>query len=311
MKNRDLSLLQTRMSSLSLRTPWVMGSGVFGYGFELKGIVDYNYIGAIITKTVTLNPRLGNDPPRLYETPYGLLNTIGLANIGIERFKEEAYKEIEGIKKDNPDLVFILSIGGESVDEYLEMMDKASSLTCFSAYELNVSCPNVALGGKNLSQEPETLFDLIKKAKASSILPIIIKISPESQITDISKGCERAGADILTISNTFVGTALTWPSLKFVLSRPTGGYSGEGIFPLALARVYMVRSVVNLPVIASGGLTNLRSAASFISVGADAVTIGSSLFKDYELPKKLSLALLTYLEERSITLTVLKGSAKP
>jgi len=288
-----------------------MGSGVFGYGYELKGIVDYNYIGAITTKTITLNPRLGNDPPRLYETPHGLLNTIGLANIGIERFKSEAYKEIEGLKEEYPHLVFILSIGGESIDEYLEVMDRASSLTCFSAFELNVSCPNVNLGGKNLSQEPETLFDLVRKTKALSNLPVIVKISPESQITDISMGCEEAGADILTISNTFIGTALIWPSLQFVLSKPTGGYSGEGVFPMALARVFMVRQAVNIPIIASGGLTGIRSATSFIAVGADAVTIGSSIFKDYELPKKLSLALLTYLEEYGITLQDLLGSVKP
>ncbi|MBN1232172.1 MAG: hypothetical protein JXA60_02315 [Candidatus Coatesbacteria bacterium] len=297
--------LSTNLGKLKLKTPWIMASGTFGYGYELKEVTDYRFIGAITTKTITRKTKAGNLPPRLFQINKGLLNTIGLANAGMEDFKDGIFPLLKDIE---PRL--ILSIGGESVDEYLEVIENLEGLKKVSAIELNVSCPNIDISGKNLCQSPDRLSSLVKLARGITSKPIIVKITPnEINTAGISNLCISAGADILNISNTFTGTFLTFPDLKFVLSRPLGGYSGKPVFPISLAKVWQTRQELNSPIIASGGVEDLKSAISFLAVGANAVSIGTGIFKDYGLPKKLSLGLLTYLKKRDITIDKLIGIA--
>lgn len=260
--------------SLSLKNPVMIASGTGGYGEPYDGLVDLSRIGAFVTKGISLLPREGNPPPRLAETSCGLLNAIGLANIGIDLFLEEKLPCLM-----DRGVTTIVNFFGETEEEYEEMASRLSQTSGISALEMNVSCPNVKKGGMAFGIDPEILFLLVKKVRKECDLPLFVKLSPN--VTDISlvaRAAEEAGADALTVANTFTGMAVDAVTRRPFLANITGGLSGPAIKTLTMRLVWETVRSVRIPVIAVGGIMEPTDAIEYMIVGAKAVQIGTANF---------------------------------
>lgn len=268
--------LGVRIGALRLANPVLTASGTFGYGDEYAHVLDVRSLGAVVTKTVTLAPRAGNPPPRLAETAGGLLNSIGLENVGLERFRAEKLPALRALGAS-----VIVSLGGETADELGTLLDALGGARGIAAFELNFSCPNVAAGGARYWADPARLEATLAALRPRTRRPLIAKLSPDvTDIRDTARACEAGGADALTCVNTFVGMALDLESLRSKLGRATGGLSGPAIKPLALARCHDAACAVRIPVIGSGGITSGRDALEFIAAGATAVQVGTATFAE-------------------------------
>ena len=264
--------LQTTVGPLVLRNPIIMASGTFGWGWELRDLVDYSKLGGVIAKTVTLHPRKGNPPPRTCETASGVLNSIGLPNGGIEQFLRVGLPYLAGLPTCR-----IASIAGETVGEFAELASQISAHGGVDALEVNVSCPNVKKGGLTFGCDAEATKAVTAAVRAATRLPIIVKLTPNvTSIAQIAAAAESGGADILSGINTLVAMAVDWRKRCPVLGNITGGLSGPAVKPVALKMVWDMVKAVKIPVIGVGGITSGTDVLEFMTVGARAVEVGTA-----------------------------------
>ena len=268
--------VSVRLGSLELRTPVLTGSGTFGYGDEYAHVVNLGAIGGVVTKTVTVAPRPGNPPPRVAEVTGGMLNSIGLENVGLELFRSEKLPRLRSLKA-----TVISSVGGETPDDLATLVAALAHEPGVGAFEINFSCPNVAAGGARYWAEPARLEATMIRLRVLTTRPLIAKLSPDvTDIRDTARACERGGADAITCVNTFVGLAIDLDRMRSRLGRATGGLSGPAIKPLALARCHEAASAVRIPIVGSGGIMSGRDALEFIAAGATAIQVGTATFAE-------------------------------
>ncbi|MFH1258814.1 MAG: dihydroorotate dehydrogenase [Elusimicrobiota bacterium] len=296
-KEIDLSIT---LGKLKLRNPVLAASGTFGYGTEYSELVKVSELGGVVAKTVTLESRLGNPPPRLAETPSGLLNCIGLDNVGWEVFRSEKLPALRKLGT-----AIIVSIAGRTKEEFVSLAKNVSREKGVAAIELNLSCPNVEYAGEKelcFAQDVQATRQIVKSVRLAAKLPLIAKLSPNvTDIGEIAKVCEKAGADILSLVNTFLGMAIDVQKRKPKLSVITGGLSGPAIRPLALRCVWQVSQVCSLPIIGLGGIQDTNSALEFIFAGASAVAVGTANFIDPQTALKIKEGIKSYMQNNGIS----------
>ena len=257
---------------LRLKNPVMTASGTFGYGEEFADLFDLRTLGAIVVKGISLRPRGGNPSPRVVETPSGMLNAIGLQNIGIERFLSE---KLPRVRRLGPPIV--VNVLGFSTGEYCDLVSALDGEEGVSAIELNVSCPNVSHGGVAFGTDPAVLEGLVGAVRARTELPLIVKLSPNvSDIREIAKAAARAGADCLSLINTITAMTIDVDTMRPVLANVTGGLSGPAIRPIAVRMVWEASRSVDIPVIGIGGIMDARDALEFILAGASAIQVGTA-----------------------------------
>lgn len=268
--------LSVDLGGLRMINPVIAASGTFGYGLEYSSLVDLNCLGAFSTKGLSLKPKTGNPVPRVIETSSGMLNSIGLENIGIDAFLTEKLIKIKNI-----DTCIIVNFFGDTCYEYVEMARALSDVERLDALEMNVSCPNLDKGGLQFSSDPVVLAELVSAVRKATKKFLIVKLSPNvTDITLLARAAENSGADALSVCNTFVGMSIDLKTRKPHLANKTGGLSGPAIKPLALNLVYKTAQRVKIPVIGIGGITSSDDAIEFLLAGAKAVQIGTANFID-------------------------------
>jgi len=255
------------------KNPIIPASGTFGFGYEYAELYDINCLGSISCKGTTLNPRYGNPLPRIAECPAGLINSIGLQNPGVDKVISEELPKLDKVYSDQ----IIANVGGHSQFEYVETCKRLSKCDKVFAIELNISCPNVEGGGMAFGVDPDTAYTLVKAVKkACKTKPIIVKLSPNvTDIVKMAKAVEEAGADAISLINTLVGMRISLRTGQPIIAVKKGGYSGPGIFPVALRMVYEVSHAVSIPVIGMGGISNAYEVLEMMMAGASLVMIGS------------------------------------
>ncbi|MFH1287654.1 MAG: dihydroorotate dehydrogenase [bacterium] len=289
----DLSVV---IAGVKLKNPVIAASGCFGYGQEYAEIFDLNKLGGLVVKGISLKPQQGNKTPRIVETPSGMLNAIGLQNVGLEIFIKE---KLPFLRKLNTKI--IVNIYGKKIEEYAELAEKLSGEKGISFLEVNISCPNVEKGGMAFGHDPKVVSKLVKEVKKNSELPVIVKLSPNTdKIKEIAKSAEDAGADALSLINTVLGMAIDIDKRKPVLANVTGGLSGPAIRPIALHMVWQVARVINIPVIGMGGITNYSDALEFMIAGAAAVQIGTANFVNPMITLEIIAGIESYLKRNKI-----------
>jgi len=266
--------MTVNLAGIPLRNPVMTASGTFGYGEEFSEYVNLESIGAFVTKGLSLKPRAGNPTPRIVETPGGMLNAIGLQNVGIEAFIANKVPFLRTVKTPA-----IANYFGNTVDEYAEMTRRLDEIPELAALEINISCPNVKQGGIVFGTDPECAASVVAACRAVTIKPLIVKLSPNvTDVVSMARACEDAGADCLSLINTLTGMAIDLDRRKPVLANITGGFSGPAIKPIALRMVWQVARAVKLPIIGIGGIMNATDALEFILAGATAVQVGTASF---------------------------------
>lgn len=283
------------IAGVTLRNPVVTASGTCGYGKEYTPYYMPDQIGAVAVKALTLEPRQGNPPPRIAETPSGVLNAIGLQNPGVRYFIKN---ELPRLKKMNA--VIIVNIAGETIEEYCAVAEILSE-TAVDLFELNISCPNVKKGGAAFGTDPETVEMITREVKRFSSKPLIVKLSPNvADITVTAKAAEAGGADALSLINTLIGMRFDLAKRRPLLANGTGGLSGPAIFPVALRMVWQTRAVTALPVIGMGGVATAEDAAEMMIAGADAVGVGTAAFLNPRAPAEIGSGLEKFCEKNGI-----------
>ena len=278
-----------------MQNPVMTASGTFGYAEEFEKYFDLNRLGAIVVKTITRLPRAGNPPPRVAETPAGMLNAIGLQNVGIEGFIRE---KLPYLRRLAPPL--IVNVAGESVEDFRELTKRISDQAGVAGIELNVSCPNVA-GGLDFSTDPQLAYRVVKAAREATQLPLIPKLSPNvTDIVTIARAVAEAGADAISLINTLVGMAVDVRTRRPKIGNVTGGLSGPAIRPIAVRMVWQVARAVRLPIIGMGGIVTAEDALEFLIAGATAVAVGTANFIDPEAPVKIIEGLEQYCTANGI-----------
>jgi len=297
--------LSVNIAGIKMQNPVMVASGTFGFGNEYSSFYDINKLGALVTKGLTLLPKEGNPPPRIYETPAGMLNSIGLENPGLQKFVETEWPRLSKLK-----VPVIVNISGDTVEDYYNIAKQLSSLENLTALEVNISCPNVAKGGLAFGQDPESAFEVIKAVRQASDLPIIAKLSPNvSHIQDIAKAVVDAGANALSLINTLLGMAIDIHSEKPVFCRTFAGLSGPAVKPVALRMVWEAYESVQVPIIGMGGITSWQDAIEFILAGASAVAVGTANFVNPMAPIEIIEGIKTYLYLKEKNLQDLIGAA--
>ncbi len=289
--------LSIELFGIRFKNPVWVASGTFGYGLEAMEIYDISKLGAVVTKGISLRPREGNEPPRIVETPCGMLNSIGLQNPGVEGFLEKIYPKIKDV-----DTHFIANIFGETEEEYVEVCKALEEAEKVVAYELNVSCPNVKKGGIAFGHDPVTLGGLVEKVRSSVKKPVLVKLSPNvTDITEFAKVCVDSGADGLVLINTLLGMRINLRRERPDLSTKVGGLSGPAILPIAVRMVWEVyeRFGGQVPIIGVGGITTYEDALEHVYAGASAVQIGTANFYDPYAPLKVIEGIERFMKERN------------
>lgn len=297
--------LSVEIDKIKMRNPIMAASGTFGYGEEYRNYTPINRLGALITKGISLNPRLGNPPPRLAETTGGMLNAIGLENIGVDALIEEKAPRFK--KFGSP---VIVNIFGATLKEYEEVAKRLNKVEEVAGLEINISCPNIKRGGISFGTDPKEVFSVVSRVRKSSSLPILVKLSPNvTDITEIARSAEEAGADALSLINTLTGMAVDVETRTPKLGNITGGLSGPAIKPVALRMVWEVYNTVKIPVVGMGGICSAKDALEFIIVGASAVQIGTAQFINPKVTMEVIAGLKKYLRDHKInTIISLVGS---
>lgn len=300
MKNiriKNIVDLSIEIAGIRMKNPVLAASGTFGYGTEYLPLVSPSLFGAVITKTITLMPRAGNQPPRVCETPMGMLNSIGLANVGVEKFLAEKLPEL---LSHHP--VVIVNIAGNTMEEYAGLARMLDGHAGIAGIELNISCPNVKQGGVAFGSDPIQAAKLTALVKKSSHKPLIVKLSPNvSDISAIARAVEQAGADALSLINTLYGMAIDIEKQRPVLGNITGGLSGPAIKPVALFNVFKASRAVKIPVIGLGGIMTAGDAVEFLLAGASAVQIGTAGFVNPNTVKEIVNGLKDYCLKKRYT----------
>jgi len=284
--------LSVRIGELSLRSPIVLASGIVGYGTEYGPLIDLDAVGAVVLKTVTLEPRRGNRPPRLRETEGGLLNAIGLENVGLESFLEEKLPESAGLP-----VPLVASVGPSDADESARLAGAIGARDEVVAVELNISCPNVERARLPLWADPEGVLDVVTAAREATSKPVLVKLSPNvADIVSVALAAERAGADALVVANTLTGMRIDLERRAPALGNVTGGLSGPALLPVNLALVWKVSEAVAIPIVGSGGASTAGHVLEYMMAGATAVQVGTAIFADPRAPE-----LMAHDLERTMT----------
>ena len=289
-------MLTTRIHRLQLRNPVLTASGTFGYGEEYTDFMDLSKLGGIIVKGTTGTHREGNAYPRMAETPSGMLNAVGLQNKGVDYFVQTIYPRIKHF-----DTNLIVNVSGSTIDEYADVARKINLLENIPAIELNISCPNVKQGGMAFGTCPKAAGEVVRAIREIYKKTLIVKLSPNvTNISEIAMAVEAAGADAVSLVNTFLGMAIDAETRKPVLSTITGGLSGPAIKPIALRMVWQVKKAVKIPVIGLGGIMNAADAIEFMLAGASAVQVGTANFIDPAVSVKIVEGLAEWCERHSV-----------
>lgn len=284
--------LNVNINDLYLKNPVMTASGTFGYGLEFEDFIPIDEIGGIIVKGTTLNPREGNDYPRMVETAQGMLNCVGLQNKGVDYFCEHIYPQVNNINTN-----VIVNVSGSSPEDYAECAARIDALDNIPAIELNISCPNVKDGGMAFGVTCDGAASVVRAVRKCYNKTLIVKLSPNvTSITDIAKAVESEGADSVSLINTLMGTSIDIERRQFRLSIGTGGLSGPAIKPVALRMVYQVAKAVKIPVIGLGGISCASDAIEFLMAGATAIQIGTANFLDPEVTIKVRDGLNEWLD---------------
>lgn len=308
MKTKTSVNMAVNLGRLQLKNPVMTASGTFGYGEEYADYVDLNRIGAIVVKGLSLKPRLGNPPPRIMETAGGMLNAVGLQNIGVDAFIEEKLPFLQKF-----DVKVIANIYGESYDEYKNVAKKLSSAKGVHALEINISCPNVKKGGLSFGSDPKIAAIVTRKVKDETDLPVIVKLTPNvTDIAAVAEAVEKAGADIISLINTITGMSVNLKTKTSHLKNITGGLSGPAIKPIALRMVWQVLQRVSVPVIGIGGIMTAQDALEFLILGAKAVQIGTANFINPHATIDILEGIRNYLRSNKIKdINQIIGTFKP
>ena len=289
--------LKVNFLGKEFKNPVIPASGTFGFGYEFSDLYDINILGSISIKGTTLEPRYGNKLPRIAECQAGLINSIGLQNPGVDKVVSEELIKLDKVYEDQ----IIANVGGHSVYEYVETVKKFNDSDKVFAIELNISCPNVTGGGMAFGVDPDTAYELVKSVKEVSKKPIIVKLSPNvTDVVAMAKAVEKAGADAISLINTLVGMRLDLRTGRPIIANVKGGYSGPGIFPVALRMVYEVSHAVDLPIIGMGGISNAYDVLEMIWAGASLVMVGAQNLIDPYACKKIIEDLPKVLDEYNI-----------
>jgi dihydroorotate dehydrogenase (NAD+) catalytic subunit len=281
---------------LTIKNPVMAASGTFGYGEEYAPYYDINRVGAVIVKGVSLEPRAGNPPPRIMETPCGMLNAIGLENPGVKIFIKE---KLPFLRQYN--VAVIVNVFGETLDEYKQVVEIVSETEGVHGLEINISCPNVKKGGIVFGADPDMAYEITKEVKSATNLPVIVKLTPNvTDICVIAESVQAAGADAISLINTLTGMSVDIEQRIPHLANITGGLSGPAIKPIALRMVWQVAKKVTVPVIGVGGITNARDAMEFLVVGARAVQIGTAHFINPHAAVDIVEGMADYFSEHDI-----------
>lgn len=288
--------LSTTLCGIALRTPIIAAAGTYAYGIELKDVVDLGKIGAIITKGLSREPMAGNRAPRLIETESGMMNSVGLQNIGVKAFIADKLPALRSLGTP----VFA-NVFGYAVEDYAEVLCALESAEGIAGYELNVSCPNTAHGGMFFSNDPVLLSEVVTAARRIAKRPLIVKLSPNvARIEPIARAAADAGADAISLVNTFVALSIDVHTRKPRLGNGFGGLSGPAIKPIALRMVYEAAQAVKIPVIGLGGIATGMDAAEFLIAGASAVEVGTASFWDPSAPVRIAEELDAFLVKEKI-----------
>lgn len=288
--------MSVEIAGLKLRNPVMTASGTFGYGEEFSRYVDLETIGAFVTKGLSLKPRAGNPTPRIVETPGGMLNAIGLQNVGIDAF---IAKKVPFLRTVNTPA--IANFFGYTPDEYAELAARLDGIPEVSGLEVNISCPNVKQGGIVFGTDPGCAASVVAACRAATKKPLIVKLSPNvTDIVEMAKACEGAGADALSVINTLTGMAIDLERRRPVLANVTGGLSGPAIKPVALRMVWQVARAVKVPVIGIGGIMSATDALEFMLAGATAIQVGTASFVNPSAAQEIAEGMEKWLSERGI-----------
>lgn len=291
-----MAKLGVNIGKLSLKNPVMTASGTFGYGLEFADFIDLNELGGFIVKGTTLNPREGNDYPRMAETPSGMLNCVGLQNKGVDHFCKEIYPQLEHL-----DTNVIVNVSGSTLEDYVECASRINALPHVPAIELNISCPNVKAGGMAFGVTPEGAASVVKAVRQAYDKTLIVKLSPNvTSIADIAKAVEAEGADSVSLINTLMGMSIDIERRCSRLSIGTGGLSGPCVKPVALRMVWQVAQAVNIPIVGLGGIMNATDAIEFIMAGATAIEIGTANFIDPAVTIKVVNGINEWLDNHGV-----------
>lgn len=288
--------LRVSIGSLNLRNPIMTASGTFGYAREFEPYVNLHRLGAVVVKGISLKPRPGNPPPRIVETSAGMLNAIGLENVGVDRFITDKMKSLQDIN-----VPVIVNILGDTLEEYSEIAARLSDVKGVAAIEVNISCPNVKKGGVAFGTDPKMAFSVTQAVKKNATVPVIVKLSPNvTDITSIASAAENGGADAVSLINTLIGMAIDHRSRRPCLANVIGGLSGPAIKPVALRLVFQVAQVVSIPVIGIGGIETAEDVVEFMLAGATAVQIGTANFINPRASEDAVEGLGRYVSEQKL-----------
>lgn len=296
MTARDASPLAVRVGTLALRSPLLTASGTFNLKADLSRVVDVSRLGGIVTKTVTPRRRLGNPPHRVAEVPGGLLNSIGLMNEGADGFLEKEFAAYR-----DADTNRIVNIGGDDADDFATMAERFGAMPEVDALEINVSCPNVKKGTAVFAACPEATAEVVARCRGVTDAPLWVKLSPESsRIGDFALAAQAAGANALTVANSYVALAVDWRRRRPILGRGAGGYTGPGVKPLSLRLVHEVARVCSLPIVGVGGVSSAEDVLEFLVAGASAVQVGSAYLRDPTIFSTIERDLLDLIEREAL-----------
>ena len=289
-------MLETKIHNLTLKNPVMTASGTFGYGEEFADFIDLNRLGGIVVKGTTGERRQGNPYPRMAETPSGMLNAVGLQNVGVETFCNEVYHKIKDL-----DTNIIVNVSGSSIEEYCKTASMIDALDKVPAIELNISCPNVKKGGMGFGTNPDMAAQVVGEVRKVYHKTLIVKLTPNvTSVVDIAKAVQDAGADSVSLINTLLGMAIDVEKQRPYLSTITGGLSGPAVKPVAVRMVWQVAHAVDIPVIGLGGIASASDALEFLMAGAKAVQVGTANFIDPAVTMKIVDGLEDYCKRHGI-----------
>ena len=298
--------LTVNIAGVEFKNPVITASGTFGFGREYSEFYPLKEIGGLSCKGITLKPRMGNPPPRIAETPSGILNAVGLQNPGVDHFIE---RDLPWLKEQ--ETVVIANIAGNTPEEYAQMAEKLSE-SSVDMIEMNISCPNVKHGGVQFGTSCQSVGAITREVRAHCKKPLMVKLSPNvSDIAEIARAAESEGADALSLINTLTGMRIDINTLRPII-RNTGGLSGPAVFPVAVRMVWQTAGAVKIPVVGMGGISTWRDAVEMMLAGASAIQVGTALFSDPYAPLKIKEGLNRYLDDQGIaSVTELAGMVKP
>ena len=299
--------LTVNIAGVEFKNPVITASGTFGFGREYSEFYPLREIGGLSCKGITLKPRMGNPPPRIAETPSGILNAVGLQNPGVDHFIE---RDLPWLKEQ--ETVVIANIAGNTPEEYAQMAEKLSE-SSVDMIEMNISCPNVKHGGVQFGTSCQSVGAITREVRAHCKKPLMVKLSPNvSDIAEIARAAESEGADALSLINTLTGMRIDINTRRHIIRNNTGGLSGPAVFPVAVRMVWQTAGAVKIPVVGMGGISTWRDAVEMMLAGASAIQVGTALFSDPYAPLKIKEGLNRYLDDQGIaSVTELAGMVKP